>query len=99
MYNYDSITQNYCADALLLNAQGLNSKDLYHIDYESGRCAVIKKNATLDDVGDALLNGDIECHDGRTWCIENDISINDWLWEFGLTIRILDRGLPNVPAS
>lgn len=99
MCNYDSIKQNYCGDALMLNTQGLNPKDLFHIDRESGRGIIIKKNATLDDVGVALVNGSIEYHDGRTWCMINDISMNDWLWLFGLVIRIQDRGIPNVPVS
>lgn len=76
MCNYDSIKQNYCGDALLFNAQGLNPKDLFHIDRESGRGIIIKKNATLDDVGVALVNGAIEYHDGRTWCMINDIPMN-----------------------
>jgi hypothetical protein len=99
MSNYNSIKQIHCPYVLTLDTQGHHSRDLYHVDNESGRCTLIKKNAKLDDVGVALVNGTIEYRDGKAWCIANDIPMDDWLWEFGLVVRILNRGLPNVPVS
>ena len=50
-------------------------EDLYFEDYELQKGTLIKPNATLRDVVELCMNGDISYADAREWCIENDISL------------------------
>ena len=56
--------------------------DLYFEDYELKKDILIKPNATLRDVVELCMNGDISYADAREWCMENDIS----LWQFDIQL-------------
>lgn len=45
---------------------------------------LIKPNATLRDVVELCMNGDISYADAREWCMENDISLGQFdRWLYG----------------
>lgn len=60
---------------------------------------LMKKNATLDDVGVSLVTGDISYRDGRVWVMANGVSMKDWSRITLFAIRLQSKGLPNVPVS
>lgn len=59
-------------------------EDLYFEDYELQKDILIKPNATLRDVVELCMNGDISYADAREWCMENDISLGQFdRWLYG----------------
>lgn len=59
-------------------------EDLYFEDYELQKDTLIKPNATLRDVVELCMNGDISYADAREWCMENDISLGQFdRWLYG----------------
>ena len=59
-------------------------EDLYFEDYELQKDILIKPNATLRDVVELCMNGDISYADAREWCTENDISLGQFdRWLYG----------------
>lgn len=53
-------------------------------DYELQKDILIKPNATLRDVVELCMNGDISYADAREWCMENDISLGQFdRWLYG----------------
>lgn len=53
-------------------------EDLYFEDYELQKDILIKPNATLRDVVELCMNGDISYADAREWCMANDISLGQF---------------------
>lgn len=53
-------------------------EDLYFEDYELQKDILIKPNATLRDVVELCMNGDISYADAREWCMANDISLRQF---------------------
>lgn len=53
-------------------------EDLYFEDYELQKDTLIKPNATLRDVVELCMNGDISYADAREWCMENDVSLGQF---------------------
>lgn len=52
--------------------------------YELQKDTLIKPNATLRDVVELCMNGDISYADAREWCMENDISLGQFdRWLYG----------------
>lgn len=59
-------------------------EDLYFEDYELQKDTLIKPNATLRNVVELCMNGDISYADAREWCMENDISLGQFdRWLYG----------------
>lgn len=59
-------------------------EDLYFEDYELQKDILIKPNATLRDVVELCMNGDISYADAREWFMENDISLGQFdRWLYG----------------
>lgn len=59
-------------------------EDLYFEDYELQKDILIKPNATLRDVAELCMNGDISYADAREWCMKNDISLGQFdRWLYG----------------
>lgn len=59
-------------------------EDLYFEDYELQKDILIKPNATLRDVVELCMNGDISYADAREWCMENDVSLGQFdRWLYG----------------
>ena len=66
-------------------------EDLYFEDYELQKDTLIKPNATLRDVVELCMNGDISYADAREWCMKNDISLGQFdRWLYG-TLRKSDK--------
>jgi hypothetical protein len=61
-----------------------NTVSLYVNDYELQRKVCITKNAKLKDVIFYYVNGDITYEEGLKWCMENDISLEQFdRWLYG----------------
>lgn len=59
-------------------------EDLYFEDYELQKDILIKPNATLRDVVELCMNGDISYADAREWCMENEVSLGQFdRWLYG----------------
>lgn len=59
-------------------------ENLYFEDCELQKDILIKPNATLRDVVELCMNGDISYADAREWCMENDISLGQFdRWLYG----------------
>lgn len=59
-------------------------EDLYFEDYKLQKDILIKPNATLRDVVELCMNGEISYADARKWCMENDISLGQFdRWLYG----------------
>lgn len=54
------------------------------LDAKEKQLILIKPNATLRDVVELCMNGDISYADAREWCMENDISLGQFdRWLYG----------------
>lgn len=83
---YLRMADHYCiyAESNLVHSVP-NSAVRYDMDdYELQKDILIKPNATLRDVVELCMNGDISYADAREWCMENDISLGQFdRWLYG----------------
>lgn len=85
--NVEDITTLYADGkpfAQVIHRADGSREDLYFEDYELQKDILIKPNATLRDVVELCMNGDISYADAREWCMENDISLGQFdRWLYG----------------
>ncbi len=71
---------------------------LYSEDYETQRRESVKVNATLQDVVERCIRGEISYQDAQRWCLKNDISFRKFDRRLYYALRDQGRDIPAEPT-
>lgn len=85
---------------ILIRNAGESTKEtgLYSEDYETQRRESVKVNATLQDVVERCIRGEISYQDAQRWCLKNDISFRKFDRRLYYALRDQGRDIPSEPA-
>lgn len=71
---------------------------LYSDDYETHKLEMVKVNATLQDVVERCIYGEISYQDAHLWCLSNDIPFRKFDRQLYYALRDQGRDIPAEPT-
>lgn len=71
---------------------------LYSEDYETHKLEMVKVNATMQDVIERCIYGEISYQDAHLWCLSNDIPFRKFDRQLYYALRNQGRDIPEEPT-